>query len=134
MLYCEYTTWNHCYLMTIGATYTSYLTHEIARIDAFMSAVSFTGVLVLRATLSGTISLLGVYLSTVMVPYIMTLVSCTWNVGGYIKKAFYNAYIFIALCVGNFIGPLITFGRECKAIIICTYYTRKKLSTMLSTC
>ncbi|KAI9255749.1 major facilitator superfamily domain-containing protein [Phascolomyces articulosus] len=119
-------------LFTIGAIYTSYRIHDIARIGAIMAVVSFTGVFVLYVVPHGPVRLLGVYLSTIMAPYILVLVSCACNVAGYSKKAFYNACIFIALCLGNFIGPLIMLEREAPRFLTAlTVYMAADLTAAL---
>ncbi|KAI8149498.1 major facilitator superfamily domain-containing protein [Fennellomyces sp. T-0311] len=100
-------------LITIMAVYTSYRIQDIGRIGAFMCVISFTGPLVLHSVPHGSaVGLLGVYTSTIMPAYILTITSCSCNVSGYTKRTFYNALIYIALCIGNFVGPLIMFEHE----------------------
>lgn len=99
-------------IVTIIAVYSSYRTQDIGRIGALMCVFSFTGPLILHVVPKGSVRLLGVYTSTIMPAYILTIASCSCNVSGYTKRTFYNARIYIGLCIGNFVGPLMMLEYE----------------------
>ncbi|KAI8149497.1 major facilitator superfamily domain-containing protein [Fennellomyces sp. T-0311] len=95
-------------IIMVIAGYISQRYHDTLRVGASMAIVFFIGALILAAVPPerGASRLVGIYLSTMLPAYVLMQASCSKNVVGYTKKTFYNACIYVAICVGNFIGPL----------------------------
>ncbi|KAI9255750.1 major facilitator superfamily domain-containing protein [Phascolomyces articulosus] len=99
-------------LIMFVAGYVSQRYNDTCRVGASMAVLFFIGALILTTVQYGAVRLLGVYLSTMLPAYVLMQSSCAKNVIGYTKKTFYNACIYVAICIGNFIGPLMLREEE----------------------
>ncbi|KAI9497527.1 major facilitator superfamily domain-containing protein [Zychaea mexicana] len=113
-------------ILMVIAGYISQRYNDTCRVGAGMVGVFFIGALILATVHNGNIRLLGVYLSTMLPAYVLMQSSCAKNVIGYTKKTFYNACIYVAICIGNFVGPL--FMRENEA----PFYTSGMVGYMIA--
>ncbi|KAI9309366.1 major facilitator superfamily domain-containing protein [Cunninghamella echinulata] len=105
-------------LLIVITTFLSKRYNEICYIGMGMSVVSFLGVLLLDVIPSGPVKLLGIYLAYGCTPvYILVQTSINNNVKGYSKKVFYTSSQLVFYCIGNFVGPLLTFSREAPRYI-----------------
>ena len=104
-------------IIMLAAGYISQKYNDTTRVGASMAFLFFLGALILTMVHTGAVRLLGVYLSTMLPAYVLMQSSCSKNVIGYTKKTFYNACIYVAICVGNFIGPLMLREEEAPRYI-----------------
>ncbi|KAL1932189.1 hypothetical protein VTP01DRAFT_9245 [Rhizomucor pusillus] len=101
------------FLTTLMAGLIARRTQQTVYTGIFMCLISLSGCLVLACIPSGTVKLLGYYLSLAAFgssAMFATIVGS--NVSGYSKKIFYNTTMTAANTLGQFIGPLVMLDRE----------------------
>ncbi|KAG2226219.1 hypothetical protein INT45_003364 [Circinella minor] len=104
-------------IIMFAAGYISQRYNDTTHVGASMAFLFFVGALILTTVQFGAVRLIGVYLSTMLPAYVLMQSSCAKNVIGYTKKTFYNACIYVSICVGNFIGPLMLREEEAPRYI-----------------
>ncbi|KAI8065534.1 major facilitator superfamily domain-containing protein [Gongronella butleri] len=87
--------------------------NEYGYVALAMTIVSTIGVLLLAVIPSGTVRLLGIYLTYACTPiYILNQTMINNNVKGFTKKAFFTGSQLIAYSIGNFFGPTFMMGNQ----------------------